>query len=288
MSKKNVSDDEFYVIGQSERFTEARKKKLIKILVNALAVLLCAAVFTLILQYTVLRPKHSLKPLGSQDLSICHPYTERIDTIINGLKLTLYIPHNAAAKLTIGCPDSSLIENSVLAFRASDLGSNIENPQPEDFKIVGAFVYEGNLLQSENEVAKPKPGFCAIIDGKVTVGISESTPYFEEAVNKSGYFFRHFPVVDNGKAEDCHPNKNSTTRRALCDRNGEIFVAVAETNPMNFANALSELGVVNAISLLGYYKSFGGWWRDVDGNIEFFRKNDEYVVYEYENYIVWE
>ena len=35
-------------------------------------------------------------------------------------------------------------------------------------------------------------------------------------------------------------------------------------------------------------KKFNGWWRDKKGDIELFRKKEEFIKYPLENYIVWE
>ena len=51
-------------------------------------------------------------------------------------------------------------------------------------------------------------------------------------------------------------------------------------------------GVDNAIYLIGGHnqkkKKFNGWWRDKKGDIELFRKKEEFIKYPLENYIVWE
>ena len=285
MSKKNVSDDEFYVIGQQGRDSNDRKKKLLKILLNVLAVLLCATVITLILQFTVFRSttkQDDTEPIGKQNLGIDYPYVERLDTIVKGLELTLYIPHNAFPSVTVGSPDStSLPDEAVLAFRAADL-----SPEGE---LVGVFVCDGVVYQSKKE-SSSKTGYCAVIDGEITVGTAESTPLFEKAVEHNGGFFRQHSLVADGKVMTTEGEySNATLRRALCERNGQVFVAVCKEGTMhNMAQALASLGVDEAVYLLGFTKSFNGWWRDADGKVEFFRKSDEYSRYEYENYIVWE
>ena len=74
-----------------------------------------------------------------------------------------------------------------------------------------------------------KKGYCAIIDGKVTIGTAENSPLFEEATEKEGYFFRQYPLVDRGTLVESEL-KNKTMRKALCDRDGQIFVAVSQTD----------------------------------------------------------
>lgn len=49
-------------------------------------------------------------------------------------------------------------------------------------------------------------------------------------------------------------------------------------------------GVDNAIYLIGGHnqKTFNGWWRDKNNDIELFRKKEEFIKYPLKNYIVWE
>ena len=70
----------------------------------------------------------------------------------------------------------------------------------------------------------------------------------------------------------------------------QIFVVACNDVSMHkLAQTLVDLGVDNAIYLIGGHnqKTFNGWWRDVDDDIELFRKTDEYTTYELESYIVW-
>lgn len=214
------------------------------------------------------------RPLASASVSDA-PYTERRDTVINDVRLALYIPHNASPVLFVGNPDDKL-RRSPLAFQAADI-------RADNRKILGAFVLEGKPLAW----GLSKKGFCAIIEGKVTVGVSENSPLFEEATEKGGYFFRQYPLVDNGVLVENEP-KNKTMRKALCDRAGEIFVAVSQTDESfhDFSQALVDLGVDNAIYLVGSHSSFG-WAVSSDGTREVFGADDHRAAYKNESYIIW-
>lgn len=214
------------------------------------------------------------KPLASASV-VDTPYSERRDTVINDVQLLLYIPHNAFPVLYVGNPDEKM-RRSALAFQAADI-------RADNRKILGAFVLEGKPLAW----GLSKKGYCAIIDGKVTVGVSENSPLFEEATEKGGYFFRQYPLVDNGVLVENEP-KNKTMRKALCDRAGEIFVAVSETDESfhDFSQALVDLGVDNAIYLVGSHTSFG-WAVNSDGTREFFGNDEHKASYKNENYIIW-
>lgn len=133
-------------------------------------------------------------------------------------------------------------------------------------------------------------GFCASIDGKVTVGVAENSPLFEEATDKGGYFFRQYPLVDNGQLVENEP-KGKSIRRGICDRQGEIFMVETETQESfhDFAQALVDLGVGQAVYLVG--SSAYGWAIDKEGNMHEFGDADYYGEHrripENINYIVW-
>ena len=212
------------------------------------------------------------KPLGTiTDAS----YTEKLDTLINDVQLSLYIPHNATPELTLGVPDRN-DKRIILAAQAADI-------RRDNRQILGAFVLKGEPLAR----GLSKKGYCAIIDGKVTVGYSENSPLFDEAIEKEGYFFRQFPLVDNGHLVE-NVMENKTMRKALCSRAGQIFVAVSETDDSmhDFAQALVDLEVDNAIYLVGSHSSFG-WFINADGKKNLFAPDVHRGTYKNENYIIW-
>ena len=85
-------------------------------------------------------------------------------------------------------------------------------------KIVGAFVVKGKPYSW----GLSKEGYCGIIDGRLTVGVADNSPLFEEATEKEGYFFRQYPLVDNGVLVENEP-KGKSIRKALCDRSNKWF-----------------------------------------------------------------
>jgi len=173
-------------------------------------------------------------------------YTELRDTAINDVPLRLFIPHNARASLHHGKLDKS-DTSIVYAAQAADV-------RADNGGIVGAFVLRGEPLAW----GLSKRGYCAIIDDVVTVGVADNSPLFEEATEKGGYFFRQYPLVEDGHLVDNAP-KGKTVRRALCDRCGEIFMveSLAKESFHDFAQALEDLGCDNAIYLIG--SSAYGW-----------------------------
>ena len=119
----------------------------------------------------------------------------------------------------------------------------------------------------------------------MTVGVADNSPLFEEATEKGGYFFRQYPLVDNGVLVENAP-KGKSIRKALCDRDGEIMVVMSQTPESfhDFAQALVDLQVDNAIYLVGS-TSFG-YFRDYYDQLEIIYNKFCYG-YQYENFIVW-
>lgn len=216
--------------------------------------------------------KKEIKLLGHEADSLSS-YTERIDTVINDVRLAVFIPYNATPELIVGKPndnDSSII----LAAQAADI-------RADNKEILGAFVDKGTPLAW----GLSKKGFCAIIEGKMTIGTSENSPLFEQATETGGYFFRQFPLVDQGVLVE-NELKNKSVRKALCSRYGQFFIAVTENDESfhDFAQALVDLGVEDAISLVGSKYAFG-WWRDLEGVMTSFAEG--WHQYRRENYVVW-
>lgn len=282
----DIRDNELRVIGKSS----ARNKR--NRLVSAASLLLIAG--TGVILFLLLHKTDTTKPesedglfeeiseaavpekktalLGVQtELS----FTEKIDTVINDVILSLYIPHNASPELTLGVPDRNDTA-IILAAQAADI-------RKDNRKILGAFVLKGEPLAW----GLSKKGFCAIIDSVVTVGVSENSPLFEEATEKGGYFFRQYPLVDNGSLVENEP-KGKSIRKALCSRDGQIFVAVSESEESfhDFAQTLVDLGVENAICLVGSRYSFG-WYIGYGGDKIIFSPDIHRSTYKNETYIIW-
>ena len=199
------------------------------------------------------------------------------DTTVNDIPLSIFTPHRLTPRLHVGELRNRLADPTiVMALQAADI-------RADNQEIVSAFVLNGQTLSR----GKAKLGFCAIIDGNVTVGYSENSPLFEEAMEKGGYFFRQFALVDNGRLVE-NDMENKTMRKALCSRAGQIFVAVSETDASmhDFAQALVDLGVENAIYLVGSHSSFG-WYIDSAGEKTLFAPDVHRGAYKNENYIIW-
>ena len=142
------------------------------------------------------------------------------DTVVNDVPLRLRTPVNALPELVVGIPDST-DEHLVLVLQAADI-------RADNHGIVGAFVCKGELLSR----GVAKRGFCAIIGRSMQLGMAESTPLFEEAINKEGYFFRQYPLVESGRMVENKP-KGKALRHALCELDGRV-VTVSSLDKESF------------------------------------------------------
>ena len=185
--EKDIRDDEFRVIGHTPKTdstaSEKKRKNILVALVSALIVIAIGLIVILnwpkgdadepvdgVFEDTpVVTAPVEANPLG---MTTDRTFTERLDTVINDVRLSVYIPHNATPVLYVGNPDAEA-RKGILAFQAADI-------RRDNRKILGAFVLKGRPLAW----GLSKKGYCAIIDGKVTIGVSENSPLFEEATEQ--------------------------------------------------------------------------------------------------------
>lgn len=292
---KDIRDDQIRVIGEEVK----RKPIHYGIWVITVAILVFIAIGIMILTNTGQRENGPLEltapePALFESVEIAEPapyqkmgsetdsqktgYTEIRDTLINDIPIRIFIPHNAVMSLHVGKIDKS-DESIIYAAQAADV-------RADNGGIVGAFVLKGKPLAW----GLSKRGFCASIDGEVTIGVAENSPLFEKATEKEGYFFRQYPLVSNGILIDNEP-KGKSIRRAICDRDGEIFMVETGTVESfhDFAQALVDLGVIEAVYLVG--SSAYGWAVDESGMTHEFGEDNYYTgrcrMPKNTSYIVW-
>lgn len=205
-------------------------------------------------------------------------FIEIRDTVINDIPLRIYIPHNAKLTLHIGKMDLN-DESVIYASQAADI-------RADNGGIVGAYVLNGE----PRSWGLSKEGFCASINGKVTIGVAKNSPLFEKATEEGGCFFRQYPLVDKGEIVQNRP-KGKSIRRSICDRNGMILMveSLNKVSFYEFSKSLVSLGIDNAIYLIG--SSSYGWAVDKNNKRhEFGDKkyySGKYVFPENINYVVW-
>lgn len=287
MRKDNdIRDDEFRIIGGASGSGRNRILTWCGVAAGVLIIAVTAALLVLertrdtepnepgVFEQTAPARKETgpekLSEYAGVDEAACTEVQERT---INDIPLSIYIPHNAVPELCVHSLDYD-DPQIVFATQAADI-------RADNGKILGAFVLKGEPLAW----GLSKKGFCSIINGEMTVGVAESTPLFERTTETGGYFFRQFPLVDNGTPVESGP-KGKSSRKALCERGGEFFVVKSQTPESfhDFSQALVDLGVDNAIYLVG--GTSYGFWRDKDGHRTEF--NEQRIPKYYnESYILW-
>lgn len=201
------------------------------------------------------------------------PYVERIDSLVNGVNLSIFTPHNATPTLVVG--------NDVINDTTAVLIAQAADVRRDNGNIVGSFVMNGELLNK----GEAKAGFCAIINDKVTIGVADATPMLEQALMSDGFFFRQYPLVVGGQIVENKP-RGKAKRKALAEIGGRIAVIISNNRATfhDFSQALIDAGVSNAIYLVG--GDSHGCYKDASGKITAFGPiwdNDIKNV----NYIVW-
>ena len=278
-----IQDDELRVIGRPSGSEDTRKPRKWLWIVMAVVIVAAVVAATIICSR---KPgpgndpvvfdssiKEKIEPLGNYADTTGKAYTEHLELTINDIPLDIYIPHNAKPSLAIGTPDI-FDKNIVLVTQAADI-------RADNGKINGAYVLAGKPMAW----GLSKKGYVGIIDDKITVGVADNSPLFEEATEKGGYFFRQYPLVDNGVLVENEP-KGKAIRKAICDRAGEIFVvmSISPESFHDFAQALVDLQVDNAVYLVGS-DSYGFFRDKYDHLTQICEKRRE--GYKYENYIKW-
>ena len=265
MKEKDIRDDEIRVIGEDGK----TKFKGWKWLLLLLAVIVVGFISWMVLHpredspaveieqgyydpATVAVKQHNDKTHLAKAEETGQGFIEIRDTLINDIPMRLFIPHQVKISLHLGAIDRN---DSDILFTAQAADIRADNGG-----IVGAFVLEGKPLAW----GLSKKGYCAIISDTVRVGVADNSPLFEEATEKGGYFFRQFPLVNDGCLVD-NEIKGKSARRALCARGDETFTAetLSPESFHDFAQALVDLGVDNAIYLVG--GNAYGWATDADG-----------------------
>ena len=278
---KEIDDNEIRIIGSTDRGRRRRWPWYGWLAVGlVLAALVAVTVAVLLLQ----TPREeavgagttqSLSHSATQSLSysatqpLSHSATHPLavfDTMINDVPLTIYgldceLPACPRASLQVGMPDRE-DTSLLLAVMAADV-------RADNGGIVGDFVVEGRRLAR----GEKKEGYCAILDGVPVVGRGGEAD-LKRAVDEKGCFFRQYVLVSEGVAMPPKP-KGKNHRRALCVMGHRMFVVASGDRESyhDFATALADLGVDDAIALVGsesmlMYRADGGLLHSVGTSFE--------------------
>ncbi|MDL2306105.1 hypothetical protein LJC72_12335 [Bacteroides sp. OttesenSCG-928-D19] len=287
MMTNNKHDKEVYILGSESgngKKKEPKRNLTVWIGIAAILFLLTLAI-VLLLNRKEQTPEYYFEPeqtaqTEQQSISVNatehtqdtvkRPYTEVSEETAGHVPLVIYTVHNATMSLAVGMPDKS-DPTIVLAAMAADI-------RKDNMQIVGDFVLSGKRLAR----GVAKKGYVAVIDHKITIGIGETTPLLQQAMDNKGFFFRQYPLVSNGEPIKNNP-KNSSIRRALAIRDERVVIIESKNRESfhDFSQALIDIGVSDAIYLVGgdafgwYYdhthvrKEFGKELTDIPDNISY-------------------
>ena len=260
---KEIDDNEIRIIGASDGGRRHRWPWYGWLAVGlVLATLVAVAVAVLLLQTpreAAVGAGATQSPSHSVTQSLSHSATQPLavfDTMINDVPLTIYsldceLPACPRASLQVGMPDRE-DTSLLLAVMAADV-------RADNRGIVGDFVVDGRQMAR----GEKKDGYCAILDGVPVVGRGGEAD-LKRAVDEKGSFFRQYVLVSEGVAMPPKP-KGKNHRRALCVMGHRMFVVASGDRESyhDFATALADLGVDDAIALVGsesllMYRAEGG------------------------------
>jgi hypothetical protein len=290
--RDEIGDDEIRIIGGDADVRASHDKRRYLYIVIGICVALCLVWVCYRMHHTPTDEPSFFEmeadglsvaahPLGTQVDSLSRGYTETFDRTVNNIPLRIHIPHNASMTLHVG-PLNKRDADIIYAAQAADV-------RADNFKIIGDFVQQGRSLSR----GVSKQGFCAVVDGQITIGVADDTPLLRQAIEQRGYFFRQYPLVAGGELVENEP-KGISYRRALCYRAnrenpaGEMLVVecLSLESLHDFAQALVDIDVTDAIYLVGG-KSYG-WTTDATGTRrEFGTEVREPRAKHHASYIVW-
>jgi hypothetical protein len=171
--------------------------------------------------------------------------------VVNDVWLNVYKILDMHAELSLdvsGYTDST----ECIILQAADI-------RKDNRKFVGDFVLNGEKLSS----GKVKKGYCAIVDGKVTIGMSADDEVMNHCMANGGSFFRQYPLVVDGVMQPSNV-KGKSIRRALAQNEDGLYIVMTDERESvhNFSEALVDMGMKDAISLVGGNKAYMYWMQE--------------------------
>lgn len=157
---------------------------------------------------------------------------------INDVPLTIYSLIDLKAELSIGWPNDT---NFYYAAQAADI-------RKDNQEILGDYVIRGEQIAQ----GKRKPGYVALIEGNVSLGISSNDEMKDLCIKYEGDFFRQYAFVIDGEIQE-NKLKGKALRRAIAKQGNELFIIESHLRESiyDFSEAIADLGITNAIYLVG-------------------------------------
>lgn len=243
-----MRDDEIQVLGSSEAPQRHKYRALLRgIAAILLAAVLCTSGYLL---YGKFNRHQSLEKVMSKvgsdpDLLFHRSELSCVDDTVgeDDVPLRIYCFEYMSASLTM---DEAVMADSagiapMAIIQATDIRK--DNGQP-----VGDIVIDGRRLAG----GKSRKGYCAIIGGKVIIGIDDGYEVMNYCIEQGGSFFREYPLIVDGVIYENNA-RGKKERRALVAQGNSIYVfeSIDRESLYDFSTALLNSGVKNAINLPG-------------------------------------
>lgn len=193
---------------------------------------------------------------------------------INDVKMRIYALNGLLAGLSFDMPGKS--DTTVfLVVPAADI-------RHDNGEIVGDFVLRGKRMAR----GKRKTGYCAVLDGQVTLGNAADDEMMERCIKQKGDFFRQYALVMDGEIQE-NRLKGKALRRALAWQGDNLYFVEScnRESIYDFAEALADIGFSKALYLVG--GSSYGWWRENGGVVHDLGRQDTDLSLSNRNYLVF-
>lgn len=263
---KRNEEDEIQILGTKKLSILSRK---MWIAVIAVIVMLSTALFFwLLFKFTmqdgdvsVLKLKEDVAQMVKDSVS----YEEKssvsvITDSINDVLLDIYSLVNLKAELSTVLPNEK--DPTVLYV------AQIANTSKKGEEALEGLVLKGKQLS----IDKSKAGYCAIINGRISLGSSLTEDVRDYCIDSQGYFFRQYSLVTNGQIQE-NGLKGKAVRRALAKQGNDIYVVESwnRESLYDFSEALADIGITDAIYL-------------ASGDTYTYYRDEEGVAYEARDY----
>ena len=243
---KKYKDDEIQVLGSPKNNFKPFKW-----------IVLCViSILGLLLIYTF-RNKNHLNEINTpnnitekvtimQNDTIMKPNVKMFTDSINDVVINIYSLHNLIAELSLEIPEKT---DTTVFFVVQ--AADIRKDNKEIY-----FILKGKQLSK----GKRKTGYCAIIDGKISIGNTINDEVKEYCISNQYDLFRQYPLVIDGEIQENHL-KGKAIRRALAKQDNDLYIVEScnRESIYDFSEALSDMGFTHALYLVG--GTSYGWWR---------------------------
>ena len=230
-----MREDEIQVLGQNAHRERSWLRKNLYILI---ALMLLAAIVGAYLLYTNSNRQAVLRKVEADvertsGLSVQKSDLYQIETTINGVHLHLTHVINMDASMTTDTASYDADNVRVMAAAAVSNGND-------------DIIMEGKVLAR----GKKHDGFCAIVNGNISIGKTVNDDVARYCTERKGFFFRQELLLSNGELQPSL-EKGKAVRCALAKQGNDVYVVITdgEESLHDFANAMKAAGVTDAILL---------------------------------------